>query len=45
MKDKLYISIKILDYWISWLEDDYKLYMILEIDNKLYFMERLLEES
>lgn len=45
MKKELHINVKIWDYWISWTDDDYRLYMILEIDNKLYFIERFLEDS
>jgi hypothetical protein len=45
MKRELHINIEIIDYWISWLEEDYKLYMILKIENKLHFLERSLKDS
>ena len=45
MKSEVYINVKVLDYWISWLEDEYKLYMIVEIANKLHFLERKLKDS
>jgi len=47
MADKKYatINVKIIDYWVSWLEDEYKLYMIVEIANKLHFLERKLKDS
>ena len=45
MKSELYINVKVIDYWVSWLEDDYRLYMIVEIEDKLHFIERFLENS
>lgn len=46
MPDKKYtINVEIVDYWVSWLEDEYKLYMILKIEDKLHFLERDLKDS
>ena len=47
MADKKYATIKveIWEYWISWLSDEYKLYMIVKIGDKLHFLERKLEDS
>ena len=45
MPDKITINLKILDWWISWLEDDYKIFMLLDINGELNLISRFLEDS
>jgi len=45
MPNKITINLKILDWWISWLEDDYKIFMLLDINGELTLISRLLKDS
>ncbi len=39
-KNKFKIDIKFIDWWITWLEDEYKFCAIIEINNEMGYIER-----
>ena len=45
MKNQFKVDIKFIEWWISWLEDDYKFCAMVEINGELQYIERELDKT